>query len=145
MSPSRPASWSLRAAACALCMAAVLALACGSVPAAMAAGTLGGGSSFNELTEEGQTEATTTSTTSTGETKSATEPSNSKRTILLALGAAVLLLSGIAFVIVRDARKVAPAGDSDLLEGRSARDQAAQLRKRRAKAKAARRQRKRNR
>ncbi len=111
----------------------------------MAAGTLGGGSSFNELTEEGQTEATTTSTTSTGETKSATEPSNSKRTILLALGAAVLLLSGIAFVIVRDARKVAPAGDSDLLEGRSARDQAAQLRKRRAKAKAARRQRKRNR
>jgi hypothetical protein len=126
-------------------MAAVLALAGGSVPAAMAAGTLGGGSSFNELTEEGQTEATTTSTTSTGETKSATEPSNSKRTILLALGAAVLLLSGIAFVIVRDARKVAPAGDSDLLEGRSARGQAAQLRKRRAKAKAARRQRKRNR
>ena len=126
-------------------MAAVLALAGGSVPAATAAGTLGGNSSFNELTKEGQTEATTTGTATTGETKAATEPANSSRTILLALGAAVLLLSAIAFVIVRDARRVAPAGDSELIEGRSARDQAAQLRRRRAKAKAARRQRKRNR
>jgi hypothetical protein len=40
---------------------------------------------------------------------------------------------------------VAPAGDADSLERASARDSAATLRKRRAKAKAARRQRKRNR
>jgi len=63
---------------------------------------------------------------------------------LLALGAAVLLLVGIAFLIVRDARSVAPAGDAPLGTGGSRRDTAAMMRKRRAKAKAARRQRKQN-
>jgi hypothetical protein len=58
--------------------------------------------------------------------------------------AAGLLLSVIAFVIVRDARRIAPVTEAEL-SGRSARDQAARMRQRRAKAKAARRQRKRNR
>ena len=67
--------------------------------------------------------------------------------ILLALVAAVVLLSGIAFVIVRDARRVAPATEADLLdaEARSNHNAGRALRKRRAKAKAARQQRKRNR
>ena len=57
-----------------------------------------------------------------------------------------MLLSGIAFVIARDARRVAPATDADLAEARvRRRDPAVTLRKRRAKAKAARQQRKRNR
>ena len=64
---------------------------------------------------------------------------------MIALIAAVLLLMVIAFVIVRDARRVAPVSDSELNEGNSARAQAARMRQRRAKAKAARRQRKRNR
>ena len=71
---------------------------------------------------------------------------NSQKTILIAIVAAVVLLSGIAFVIARDARRVAPATDADL--GRRTvrgRDPAVTMRKRRAKAKAARQQRKRNR
>ena len=58
---------------------------------------------------------------------------------------AVALLVAIAYVIVRDARRMAPAGDPQVAEARSAHDSAATLRKRRAKAKAARQQRKRNR
>lgn len=54
---------------------------------------------------------------------------------------AAVLLGGIAFLIVRDARSVAPATG---LVG-SARDQATRQRKRKAKAKAARQARKRNR
>ncbi len=54
------------------------------------------------------------------------------------------MLAGIAFLILRDARGVTPAGD--LLGGGATREaRAAQMRKRRAKAKAAKRQRKRNR
>jgi hypothetical protein len=56
----------------------------------------------------------------------------------------VLLLGAIAFLIIRDARGVAPVSDPQLAEARSARDSAVALRKRRAKAKAARRQRKQN-
>jgi len=103
---------------------------------------LGGGSSFSELTE-GQTETTPTETTATT-TTSAASASNSKGTILLAGAAAILLLCGIAFLIVRDARSVAPAGDGLLGKGGSGHDTAAMMRKRRAKAKAARRQRKQN-
>ena len=51
----------------------------------------------------------------------------------------------VRFVIVRDARRVAPANEADVIEARSAHDTAVRLRKRRAKAKAARQQRKRNR
>ena len=64
---------------------------------------------------------------------------------MIALIAAVLLLMVIAFVIIRDARRVAPVSESELSGGTSARDQAARHASRRAKAKAARRQRKRNR
>jgi hypothetical protein len=56
-----------------------------------------------------------------------------------------LLLAVIGVAIVRDARRVAPAGDVQLAEARSGRDAAARLRKRRAQAKAARKQRRRNR
>jgi len=112
-----------------------------SAPYALAAGTEG--QALQELTE-GQPETTTTNTTAT--TATTTESTgNSHTTILLAALAAVVLLSAIGFVIARDARRVAPATDADLAEARSGRDSAVTLRKRRAKAKAARQQRKRNR
>jgi beta-lactamase regulating signal transducer with metallopeptidase domain len=123
-----------------LLMLAVVALAS---PAALAA-TSTGGNAFSELTE-GHSEATTTAPTSTASHVSSSEPTNSQTVIILALVAAVLLLVGIAFVIARDARKVAPAGDPELTAGMASRDWAARQRKRRAKAKAARQQRKRNR
>jgi hypothetical protein len=106
------------------------------------AATFEGSGALNQLQgggEETQTQTQTTANTGTS------EASNSKGLILVALGAAVVLLSGIAYVIVRDARRVAPAGDEDLLDRRTAHDQAVTLARRRAKAKAARRQRKRNR
>ncbi len=65
--------------------------------------------------------------------------------VLPAVVIGALLLMGIAFVIVRDARRVAPATEGELVEGSTPRHSEAALRKRRAKAKAARRQRKRNR
>jgi hypothetical protein len=127
--------------------ALVLALVLSSPTAAVVtpvavAATPGGGNSFNELTE-GQGETTKTATTSS---RGSSEPTtNSQTVIILALVAAVLLLIGIAFVIVRDARKVAPAGDPQLSAGVASSKWAAKQRKRRAKAKAARQQRKRNR
>jgi hypothetical protein len=115
-----------------------------SAPAALSA-TSTNGNAFNELTE-GQPEAPKTATTATAShTTSSSEATNSQTVIILALVAAVLLLVGIAFVIARDARKVAPAGDPELTAGLASRDWAARQRKRRAKAKAARQQRKRNR
>ncbi len=128
---------------CALCLAALLALA---VAPAWAAGapSLEGSGALGNLTEgspETETETATTAAKATGES----EPHNSHTTILVVLGAAVVLLSGVAFVIVRDARRVAPAGDGELVEGSTPRHTEAALRRRRAKAKAARRQRKRNR
>ena len=123
-----------------LCVCAILALAFAAPATTLAA--IGGSGAFSELTE-GQTETTPTQTTATTSVEST---SNSKGTILLAIGAAVLLLGGIAFMIVRDARNVAPAGDGLLGGGGSGaqRDTAAMMRKRRAKAKAARQQRKQN-
>jgi len=112
-------------------------------PAAMSAG-LNPGNSFSELAGGGQ-ETQTTPKPKTTTSSASTEPTNSHTVALLALGAAVVVLCGIAFVIARDARKVAPAGDIDALERGSARDSAARLRRRRAKARAARQQRKRNR
>lgn len=139
------ASSSLRANTCALCLAFVLALACAGAPAALAAGT-SEGNALSELTKEEPTSSSTTATTATTSTEAKTsEPSNSSRTILIATAVAVVFLCGIAFVIVRDARRVAPAGDADLIEERAGRDTAVMMRKRRAKAKAARQQRKRNR
>lgn len=125
-------------------MAALLALA--AAPAwAAAAGSLGGSGALGNLTEgSSETNTATTATTASTATKEA-EPHNSRSVILVVAGAAVLLLSGVAFVIVRDARKVAPAGEAELMEGSTPRHSEAALRKRRAKAKAARQQRKRNR
>jgi len=123
---------------------AVGLLACSvvSAPYALAA-TAGEGQALQELTE-GSPESTQTTTTSTA-TTSTTPTSNSHTTILLAALAAVVLLCAVGFVIARDARRVAPATDADMGDARSSRDPAVALRKRRAKAKAARQQRKRNR
>jgi len=104
--------------------------------------------SFSEaLKGATETPETTSSTasTATGATKN-TETTNSKSTILIAAGAAILLLLAIGFVIARDARKVAPAteGESEEREIRAAKERALLLQKRRAKAKAARQSRKRN-
>jgi hypothetical protein len=118
-----------------------MAVAGASAPAAMSASPLSGSGALTELTEGAQTTPTQTATT----TATATETTNSKSVIILALVAAFALLIGIAFVIVRDARRVAPVTDSQLSEGGSARDSTARFERRRAKAKAARRQRKRNR
>jgi len=123
-----------------LALALALSLLC--VPAAMSAG-VSEGNAFNELTKS-QPETTTTRTATTQST--GTSGYSNSSTLLLAGGAiAVVLLGGIAFVIVRDARRVAPAGDAELIDARSRRDSAARVRRRRAQAKAARRQRKRNR
>jgi hypothetical protein len=124
-----------------LAVCAVFALVLVAPPSAPAA--LSGGNSFSELTE-GQTESTSTETTATTTTAAGSSTSSSKGTILLAGAAALLLLGGIAFLIVRDARSAAPAGDGLLGKGGSGHDTAAMMRKRRAKAKAARRQRKQN-
>ncbi|HEY7932775.1 MAG TPA: hypothetical protein VID48_03030 [Solirubrobacteraceae bacterium] len=95
---------------------------------------------LSKLTEE--TEETTTVTTSSS--ASTASSSGSHSTLLVtALVVGVLILLAIIFVIGRDMRRVAPAGNSGSLA--DSRDSAARIRKRRAKAKAARRQRKRNR
>jgi hypothetical protein len=125
-------------------------LAYGVVPAALAAAAAGGSSGENAFSElsrggEGEEEASTKTKTSTTGSASSTKSGTSTGTVLvLGVGAAVVLLGGIAFVIMRDARSVAPVGDGPVT-GRPARDPGVTLRKRRAKAKAARRQRKRNR
>jgi hypothetical protein len=113
-----------------------------TTPAALSATSTG--NAFNELTES-HTEPKKAATTATSSRGSSSEATNSQTVIILALVAAVLLLVGIAFVIARDARKVAPAGEAELATGLGSRDWAARQRRRRAKAKAARKQRKRNR
>jgi beta-lactamase regulating signal transducer with metallopeptidase domain len=122
-----------------LCLCVVLALALTAPATTFAA--VGGSGAFSELTE-GQTESTPTETTTTAATTETT--SNTGSVLWIAGGAALLLLGGIAFLIMRDARSVAPAGDGLLGKGGSGHDTAAMMRKRRAKAKAARRQRKQN-
>lgn len=120
---------------------------CGALLApagAVAAESLEGRNSFNELSEKANEETTPTETTSTTKTRE-TESHNSSKTILIAAGAAIVLLSAIGFVIVRDARRVAPAGAEDLAEGRRGHDPAVRRRNRRAKSKAAKQQRKKNR
>jgi hypothetical protein len=128
-----------------ICAVAALMLACACAP--FAASALGAeGNAFNELTEGSGEESTTPAkTTGTSSTSSSSSGSSTTTILILGLGAAVVLLGGIAFVIVRDARRVAPASDGMATSGRSGHDPAAELRRRRAKAKAARRQRKRNR
>lgn len=115
----------------------------GATGTGSSSGSLGSSESFSNLTgKSGEEEETPTQTTATTSSSSSSGLSTSVLVPIFVVGA--LLLAGIAFFIVRDARNVAPAGDG-LGSADSSRDQAARLRKRRAKAKAARRQRKRNR
>jgi hypothetical protein len=114
-----------------------------AVPQAAWSANLGSGNSFNELTKEGETTPTQTTTTSTG--TSSSNNSNSGSLLFVGSGVAIVLLGGIAFVIVRDARRVAPAADAKVAEGAARGTSAARMQRRRARAKAARQQRKRNR
>ena len=113
--------------------------------AALAAGL--GEDAFSELAGKAQETTPTTPTRTTASTAAteSTSSSNSGTLIVLATGVAIVLLVGIGYLIFRDARKVAPAGDGQLAEVSGARRPATRLHKRRAQAKAARRQRKRNR
>jgi hypothetical protein len=122
---------------------AALALALVGAPSALAA-SLNGNKAFGELASPSVQTPSTTATTR-GNTGTTSESSNSQTLILVAGSAAVVLLCGIGYVIVRDARRVAPASDGDVIEARGGRDNAARHARRRAKAKAARQQRKRNR
>lgn len=101
------------------------------------------GSSSNLTSSGAGEEEETTATTAT--TASGTTLSKISTGVVIPIGiVCIVLLGGIAFLILRDARSVAPAGDG--LGSRStAEEHAARRRKRRAKAKAARQQRKRNR
>jgi hypothetical protein len=104
---------------------------------ASAAESVEGGNSFNELSQKAQQETTPTETTATETTGTAAEVHNSNKTIFIGIGAAIVLLIAIAFVIVRDARRVAPAGAEEFGEGKSGRNMAVQRRNRRKKARAA--------
>jgi hypothetical protein len=123
---------------------ATVLLACMLVPAtagAELASPLGGLSPTPEEQEE--IKASETSKSASAATTSGSSTS-APGTLVFAGIAAAVLLGGIAFLIVRDARGVAPAGEGPA-GGLSASARRAQLRRRRARAKAARRQRKRNR
>jgi hypothetical protein len=127
--------------------ACVAGLALGSLgavgaPVALSA-ELSGGNALGELTKS-EPETTTTAAKATT-TTTTEEPKNNSSTVFLAIGAGAVLLLGIVFVIMRDVRRVAPAGDVELAEATVARDTALRVSRRRAKAKAARQQRKRNR
>jgi hypothetical protein len=135
--------WSRRIASLSITALLALALCLLTAPAALSA-TSTNGNAFHELTE-GQAEGAKTATAASVSHGSSSQATNSQTLIILAMVAAVALLVGIAFVIARDARKVAPAGDPELTAGLASRDWAARQRRRRAKAKAARQQRKRNR
>ena len=105
------------------------------------------GSLNNELAEKvQQQEAETPSTTTTTTTSSTSESGGSNtKTLVIVASAAGVVLAVIAFVIVRDARRVAPVTETQFGETALARHSAARLRRRRARAKAARKQRRRNR
>jgi hypothetical protein len=130
------------ASLCLLGVVLVLTLVGAGAPE-MSSAALGGGGALSELTEGG-TAATTPTQTNTAATES-TSTSKSTTVVILGVGAAIIFLAGIGFVIIRDARRAAPVAEGQLATGGPARDQAARMRQRRAKAKAARRQRKRNR
>jgi uncharacterized protein HemX len=134
------AAWRI-ASLLAACAALALTLAATGPQVAWSA-NLGGSNSFNELTKEGATTPTQTTTTPAS-TSSST--SNSGSLLFVGAGVAIVLLGGIAFVIVRDARRVAPAAEAKLADAGSRGNSAARMRRRRARAKAARQQRKRNR
>lgn len=80
-----------------------------------------------------------------GGTESTEASGTSDSILFIAGGIALVLVLVIGYVIVRDARSSAPTEDPYVQEERSSHDRAVALRKRRAKAKRARRQRKYNR
>lgn len=104
---------------------------------ASAAESVEGGNSFNELSQKAQQETTTAETTGTETTGTEAEVHNTSKTVFIGIGAAIVLLLAIAFVIVRDARRVAPAGAEEFGEGKPGRNTAVQRRNRRKKARAA--------
>ncbi len=104
---------------------------------------LGTSGALSNLTSgEGEEEATTPTISTPSSASTSGGVSTGVLLPIFIVGA--VLLGGIAYFIVRDARGVAPVVDGFGNAG-SAQERAARLRKRRAKAKAARRQRKRNR
>ncbi len=122
----------------------VIVLACASAPAAVLAASLEGSNFQKELVEgTGESSETTKTVKATSSSDETNGKSGSTVALVIVIGGVLLL--GIAFVIVRDARRVAPASDGDLVQGTTPRHSEAALRRRRAKAKEARRQRKRNR
>lgn len=131
-----------------LVAALLLACCCALAAPGARAASIEGGNSFSELSQKAQEQETSTSeekTTTTGSETGKESSSTGKGTIFIGAGAALVLLLGIAYVIVRDARRVAPAGAEDIDDGPRGRDPAVQMRKRRAKARAAKKQRKKNR
>jgi hypothetical protein len=132
-----------RRAALALCTMSVL-VGSALLPA-VATAELGTGGGISELANKAeQEEATATTAAASG--KQETEPGSSSipsALLIAAVAAGALLLGGIAFVILRDARSVAPVAEGSASGG--SRNPEARLRRRRAQAKAAKRQRKRNR
>lgn len=123
----------------------VLALGLSAAAPGALAAELGGNNALSELTES-NSESTTTTTAKTA-TTSESSGSSTTEVVVLALAVALILMSVIAWVIIRDARKRAPVDEEDVdaREARAAHDQSIRLQKRRAKAKAARAQRKRTR
>lgn len=124
---------------------ALAAFALAPAPLALAAASFESGGALGNLTEGASEEQTTTpaKAANTGSSEETTHNSSSTVAIVIAIGA--VLLAGVAFVIIRDARRWAPAGDAELVEAGGSRHSPAALQRRRAKAKAARKQRKRNR
>jgi hypothetical protein len=126
---------SRRRAGCALAAVAVLLLAAPRPAAAQLnnpLAPLGGNQTTSTATASA---ATTTSGTSTG--------GGSTGVVALVIGVAVVLLAGIAWLIVRDARRAAPMTSRP--RGAPPARSADRVRRERERAKAARRQRKRNR
>jgi uncharacterized protein HemX len=123
-------------------------LAAGPLAAiANAEGSLGGSSLTEQAESQSQKSTTTSKSASESGKESTTESSNSSSIILLGTIVSIVLLVGIGFVIVRDARRRAPVTDAELdaAEARVKHDRSAQLKRRRAKSRAAKQQRKKNR
>lgn len=124
-----------------LCILAALALAgTGGVTRSFAA-ELGSGPLESAIAEPSAAEKAEEEANRNAKASSSSGPS---AVVIIAIVGGVLLL-GIAFLIVRDARKVAPVTAEGPSGGVSPETRAAELRRRRSKAKAAKRQRKRNR
>jgi hypothetical protein len=136
---SVPTSRRITAALACLGVLLTLALAAATVASAEVSDPFNGVPNPSTAT----TEAATTTTAASSETGT-TSLSSKKSLVIPLIVAIVAVLGGIAYMIVRDARSVAPVGEGGV-GGRAAAEAGAMMRKRRAKAKAARRQRKRNR